>query len=241
MGQKVHPIGFRLGSYKTWLSKWHDSQNYADLLHEDLAIRRAINSNYQRAGVSKLEIERGTGEVTITINTSRPGIVIGKGGQRVDEIRRILQQMTKKKVQVNIQEIREPDLDAYLVARNIADQLERRISFKRAMKRALSQTMEAGALGIKIRVGGRLGGREIARSTTEHLGSVPLHTLRADIDYGLAEAHTNTGKIGIKVWIFKGMIMPELTHTPEAAPTEPETEAEVAESPLTEPAVESAE
>ena len=209
MGQKVHPIGFRLGSYKTWNSKWHDDKEYANLLHEDLAIRRAVQSNYRGAGISKLEIERGTGEVTITINTSRPGIVIGRGGQRVDEMRSILQSLTKKKVQLNIQEIREPDLDAFLVARNIADQLERRIAYRRAMKRALQQTMDAGAQGIKISISGRLGGHEIARRNTEHQGSVPLHTLCADIDYGLAEAHTNTGKIGVKVWIFKGNIIPE--------------------------------
>ena len=209
MGQKVHPVGFRLGSYKTWQSKWHDELNYVELLHEDLAIRRAIRKSYKNAGVSKIEIERGVGEVTITINTSRPGIVIGRGGQRVDEMRGILQGLTKKKVHLNIQEIRVPDLDAFLVARNIADQLERRISFRRALKRALSQTMDAGAKGIKVNIAGRLGGAEIARRTTEHLGSVPLHTLRADIDYGLAEAHTTMGRIGIKVWIYKGDILPE--------------------------------
>ena len=214
MGQKVHPIGFRLGSYKTWLSKWHDEENYAELLHEDLAIRESINSAYKNAGISKIEIERGTGEVTITINTSRPGIVIGRGGQRVDEMRTTLQVLTKKKVHLNIQEIRTPDLDAYLVARNIADQLERRIAFRRAMKRAIGQTMEAGAKGIKVKISGRLGGAEIARTTGEHQGSIPLHTLRADIDYGLAEAHTSTGKIGVKVWIYLGDIIHEVQQPP---------------------------
>jgi len=213
MGQKVHPVGFRLGSYKTWQSKWHDDLNYAELLHEDLEIRRAINKSYQNAGISRIEIERGVGELTVTINTSRPGIVIGRGGQRVDEMRNNLQVLTKKKVHLNIQEIRTPDLDAYLVARNIADQLERRISFRRAMKRAIGQTMDAGAKGIKVNISGRLGGAEIARRTGEHQGSVPLHTLRADIDYGLAEARTSTGKIGVKVWIYMGDVISE-SHQP---------------------------
>jgi small subunit ribosomal protein S3 len=220
MGQKVHPVGFRLGSYKTWLSKWHDDQNYAELLHEDLAIRKTIQSNYRNAGISKVEIERGTGEVTIAIHTSRPGIVIGRGGQRVDEVRTKLQVLTKKKIHLNIREIRTPELDAFLVARNIADQLERRIAFRRAMKRAISQTMEAGAKGIKVGIGGRLGGAEIARRTGEHQGSVPLHTLRADIDYALAEAHTPTGKIGVKVWIYLGDVVPDHYLTPETGATQ---------------------
>ncbi len=209
MGQKVHPVGFRLGSYKTWQSKWHDDLNYADLLHEDLLIRDSIHKMYRNAGISKIEIERGVGELTVTINTSRPGVVIGRGGQRVEETKTALQRLTQKKVHLNIQEIRVPDLDAYLVARNIADQLERRISFRRAMKRAISQAMDAGAKGIKISISGRLGGQEIARRTTEHQGSVPLHTLRADIDYGFAEAHTDHGKIGVKTWIYLGDIVPE--------------------------------
>ncbi len=225
MGQKVHPLGFRLGSYKTWLSKWHDDANYAELLHEDIAIRRTVQKNYHNAGISKIEIERGVGEVTIAINTSRPGIVIGRGGQRVDEMRGILQKLTQKKVHLNIQEIRVPDLDAYLVARNIADQLERRISFRRAMKRAISQTMDAGAKGIKVNIAGRLGGAEIARRTTEHQGSVPLHTLRADIDYGLAEARTSTGKIGVKVWIYMGDIIPEHHRQVQIGGVEPAIEA----------------
>lgn len=216
MGQKVHPIGFRLGIYKDWQSKWHDDANYAKLLHEDLAIRRAIKTNYAGAGISRVEIERGTGDVTISIHTSRPGVVIGRGGQRVDEMRGILEKLLGgKKVKVNIQEIREPELDAYLVARNIADQLERRISYRRAMKRAMQQTMDSGAKGVKIKISGRLDGHEIARRTMEHQGSVPLHTLCADIDYGLAEAHTTTGKIGVKAWIFKGNIVPEAPVKPK--------------------------
>lgn len=216
MGQKVHPVGFRLGSYKSWLSKWHDDEAYADLLHEDLAIRRAIGHSYRGAGISRVEIERGTGDLTVTIHTARPGIVIGRGGQRVDEMRGQLERMTHKKVHLNIREIRTPELDAYLVARNIADQLERRIAFRRAMKRAISQTMDAGAKGIKVNIAGRLGGQEIARRTGEHQGSVPLHTLRADIDYALAEARTPTGKIGVKVWIYLGDIVPELHMAAEA-------------------------
>ncbi|MFA4835422.1 MAG: 30S ribosomal protein S3 [Dehalococcoidia bacterium] len=227
MGQKVHPVGFRLGSFKDWQSKWHDDNNYAELLHEDLAIRSAVRSNYGGAGISKLEIERGTGEVTVTINTARPGVVIGRGGQRVDEMRGLLEKVTGgKKVRLNIHEIREPELDAYLVARNIADQLERRISYRRAMKRAIQQTIDAGAKGIKISISGRLDGHEIARRTTEHQGSVPLHTLCADIDYGLAEALTITGKIGVKAWIYKGNIVPEQRHVVDR-----ETPAEPAEKP----------
>ncbi|MCL0076806.1 30S ribosomal protein S3 [Dehalococcoidia bacterium] len=231
MGQKVHPVGFRLGSYKTWLSRWHDEQNYADLLHKDLAIRHAIESHYKGAGISRVEIERGTGEITVIINTARPGIVIGRGGQRVDEMRELLQKLTMKKIHLNIQEIREPDLDAYLVARNIADQLERRISYRRALKRAIAQTMEAGAKGIKVSIGGRLGGQEIARRVTEHQGSVPLHTLCADIDYGLAEARTNTGKVGVKVWVYKGNIVPEPRRVTEVGVLEPVSESLVPEKP----------
>lgn len=227
MGQKVHPVGFRLGSYKTWLSKWHDDHNYAELVHEDLAVRRTVESTYRGAGISKVEIERGTGEVTVAIHTARPGIVIGRGGQRVDELRGNLERLTKKKVHVNIREIRTPELDAYLVARNIADQLERRIAFRRAMKRAIGQTMDAGAKGVKVKISGRLGGQEIARTTGEHQGSVPLHTLRADIDYALAEARTPTGKIGVKVWIYLGDVIPEHHTTPEASPAPvPEQTAE---------------
>lgn len=228
MGQKVHPLGFRLGTFKPWLSRWHDDQNYVELVHEDLAIRKSIQGSYQGAGISKVEIERGTGDVTVTIHTARPGIVIGRGGQRVDEVRGMLESLTKKKVHLNIREIRTPDLDAYLVARNIADQIERRISFRRAIKRAISQTMDVGAKGIKVAVSGRLGGQEIARRASEHRGSVPLHTLRADIDYALVEAHTPTGKIGIKVWIYLGDIMPEHhAHAAEAPTTARPSESAV--------------
>lgn len=222
MGQKVHPLGFRLGITKDWLAKWQDEKNYAKLLHEDLAIRRLIESDYDGAGISKIEIERGVGEITVTVHTSRPGVVIGRGGGRIDETRDKLERLTGKRVRLNIQEIREPELDAYLVARNIADQLERRVSYRRAMKQAISRAMAAGAKGIKVSVAGRLAGQEIARRVTLHEGSIPLHTLIADIDYGFTEAHTTTGKIGVKVWIYKGNVFPEVGL--ESAPAKESTE-----------------
>lgn len=225
MGQKVHPLGFRLGITKDWLAKWQDEKNYAKLLHEDLAIRRLIESDYEGAGISKIEIERGVGEITVTVHTSRPGVVIGRGGGRIDETRGKLERLTGKRVRLNIQEIREPELDAYLVARNIADQLERRVSYRRAMKQAISRAMAAGAKGIKVSVAGRLVGQEIARRVTLHEGSIPLQTLIADIDYGFTEAHTTTGKIGVKVWIYKGNILPEAAETGlESAPVKESTE-----------------
>jgi len=208
MGQKVHPFGFRLGIIKGWHARWYDEKHYTELLHEDIAIRRIIRSKYDEAGVSLVEIERGANEVTVTVHTSRPGIIIGRGGQRVDELRRELERETGKRVRLNIQEIREPELDAYLVAKNIAEQLKKRVAHRRAMKQAISRAMQRGAKGIKIRCAGRLGGAEIARSHKERDGSVPLHTIRADIDYGLAEAHTTMGLIGVKVWIYKGDVMP---------------------------------
>lgn len=224
MGQKVHPIGFRLSSYKDWQSKWQDNKNYAALLQEDFAVRRLIGENYSNAGISSIEIERGVGEVNVSINTSRPGVVIGRGGQRVDEVRNLLQKLTGKRIQLNIQEIQVPECDAYLVARNIADQLERGIAYRRATKRTISQTMNAGGKGIRVVVAGRLGGQEIARRVSEHRGSVPLHTLRADIDYGLAEAYTDSGKIGVKVWIYRGDILPQRPLEGESMgmPTPPE-------------------
>jgi small subunit ribosomal protein S3 len=178
-------------------------------VHEDIDIRRIIHSNYQEAGISQVEIERKANEVTVTVHTARPGVVIGRGGQRVDELRALLEKHTGKKVRLNIQEIREPELDATLVAQNIAEQLKRRVSYRRAIKQSISRTMLRGAKGVKIKCSGRLGGAEIARQETGHDGSVPLHTLRADIDYGFAESLTTMGLIGIKVWIYKGDILPE--------------------------------
>jgi len=209
LGHKVHPFGFRIGIVKDWRSRWYDEKHYAELVHEDIDIRRIIHSSYQEAGISQIEIERKANEVTVTVHTARPGVVIGRGGQRVDELRVLLEKHTGKKVRLNIQEIREPELDATLVAQNIAEQLRRRVSYRRAVKQSISRTMLRGAKGVKIKCSGRLGGAEIARHEVGHEGSVPLHTLRADIDYGFAESLTTMGLIGVKVWIYKGDILPE--------------------------------
>ncbi|MBI4267873.1 MAG: 30S ribosomal protein S3 [Chloroflexi bacterium] len=209
MGHKVHPVGFRLGVIRDWQSKWYADKHYADFLQEDLRIRKAIRTGYSDAAVSTVEIERQINQVLVTIHTARPGIVIGRGGQRVDEMRRNLEKLIQKKVQVNIKEIQQPELDAYLVARTVAEQLERRIAHRRAMKQVMLRTIQAGAKGMKVSCAGRLGGAEIARRLSMHEGQVPLHTLRADIDYGFIEARTVMGRIGVKVWIFKGEILPE--------------------------------
>ena len=210
MGHKVHPIGFRLGVIKDWQAKWFAAKKelFRDLLLEDVRFRKHIWRKYPDAGVSRVEIERGAHEVVVTIHTARPGIVIGRGGQRVEEMRRELEQESGKRVRINIMEVRQPELDAFLVARNVADQIERRLSHRRAIKQAVSRTMQAGAKGIKIHIAGRLGGSEIARREKEAAGQVPLHTLRADIDYGLAEAKTTMGQVGVKVWINRGEILP---------------------------------
>jgi len=215
MGRKVHPYGFRIGTTRDWQAKWYADKHYADFLQEDVKIRQAVREKYAEAGVSLVEIERQASKVSVTIYTARPGIVIGRGGQRVDEVRRFLEALIDKKIQLNIQEIRQPELDAYLVARSIAEQIERRIAYRRAMKQAIFRTLQAGALGIKIKCSGRLAGAEIARSQMMHQGRVPLHTLRADIDYGFAEANTTYGKIGVKVWIYKGEILPEVKNRKE--------------------------
>jgi len=208
MGHKVHPVGFRIGVHKGWQSNWYADKRYTEQLHEDLLIRRTIRNQYREAGISLIEIERAANQVTVAVHTSRPGIVIGRAGQRVDELRNTLEGLTGKRVRLNIQEIRFPELDAYLVAKNVAEQLERRVGFRRALKQTVTRTMQRGAQGIKIAIGGRLGGAEMARREVERTGRVPLHTLRADIDYGMAEAHTTYGRIGIKVWIYKGDILP---------------------------------
>ena len=223
MGQKTHPIGFRLGIVKDWHARWfaHKQKDYRNLVFEDLQIRGQIEKNYPDAGISTVDIERSDSDVTVTIHTSRPGIVIGRGGQRVDELRRDLERIMQRRARINVQEIRQPELDAFLVARNVADQLERRIAFRRAIRQTLGRTLQAGAEGIKIICSGRLGGADIARSEKAMEGRVPLHTLRADIDYGLAEAATEFGRIGVKVWIYKGDILPE-------TPLEPEIEEEIA-------------
>src|SRR5438552_8901513 len=209
LGQKVHPIGFRLGVVKGWQSRWYAERDYKDVYAEDDLIRQSINKELFNASVSRIEIERAAAnQVSVTIYTAKPGIVIGKSGEKVDKLRAMLEAKTKKRVRLNIMEMRQPELDAYLVGRSVAEQLEKRVSFRRAMKQAVKKTMRANAKGIRIICGGRLGGAEIARSEKEVEGKIPLHTLRADIDYGLAEAHTTFGVIGIKVWIYKGDILP---------------------------------
>lgn len=211
MGHKTHPIGFRLGIIRDWEATWFAARGdaYRNLLQEDLRIRRHIASRYPDAGIAHVNIERGSSDLTITMHTSRPGIVIGRGGQRIEELRRFLEELTGKRARVNVQELRQPELNAYLVARSVADQLERRIAFRRAMRQAMARAMQAGAQGIKIVCAGRLGGAEIARREKVMEGRVPLHTLRADIDYGLAEAATTMGRVGVKVWLYRGEILPQ--------------------------------
>ncbi len=213
MGQKTNPIGLRLGIIKGWDSNWYGGRQYAAKLVEDDKIRKYLYVRLAKAGVSKIFIERTLKLVTVNINTARPGIIIGKGGQEVDKLKEELKKLTKKEVQINISEIKRPELDAFLVAQNIAKQIEGRISFRRAVKTTIASTMRMGAEGIKVTVGGRLGGAEMARNETYKEGRIPLHTLRADIDYAPVEAHTTYGRIGIKVWICKGEIFgkPELT------------------------------
>ncbi|MCG8596424.1 MAG: 30S ribosomal protein S3 [Kiloniellales bacterium] len=213
MGQKVNPIGLRLGVNRTWDSRWFADGGYAKLLHEDLQLRKYLHKRLAQAGVARVVIERPAKRARITIHTARPGVVIGKKGADIEKLRRDLQRMTGDEVHLNIVEIRKPEIDARLVAENIAQQLERRVAFRRAMKRSVQSAMRLGALGIRVMCGGRLGGAEIARSETYREGRVPLHTLRADIDYGEATARTTYGTCGVKVWVFKGEI---LAHDPMA-------------------------
>jgi len=213
MGQKVNPIGLRVGINRTWDSRWYADDDYSGLLHEDLKIRRFLRDRLQQAGVSRIVIERPAKKARITIHTARPGVVIGKKGADIEKLRSALQSMTGSEVHLNIVEIRKPEIDATLVAENIASQLERRVAFRRAMKRAVQSAMRLGANGIRINCGGRLGGAEIARTEWYREGRVPLHTLRADVDYGEATAKTTYGTCGVKVWVFKGEIM---AHDPMA-------------------------
>jgi len=209
MGRKVNPIGFRLGVNKTWDGRWYaEGQDYTEQLHQDFAVRDMIRAHSPRAGISKVEIERFPGNVRIFVHTSKPGVLIGRKGENVKAMRKELETLVGKKIDLQIKEIKDPDLDAYLVALNIAEQLERRISYRRAMRRALSQIMRAGAEGAKIEVAGRVGGSDMARRVWLREGRVPLHTLRADIDYAVAEAITTYSVIGIKVWIYKGEVLP---------------------------------
>ncbi|MBN2009125.1 30S ribosomal protein S3 [candidate division KSB1 bacterium] len=207
MGQKVNPIGLRLGITRTWDSNWYDERNFSEKLDEDLKIRRYVRTRLQRAGVAKIEIERTSKRITLTIHTARPGIVIGRKGAEVDKLKVELQKVTDKEIQLNINEIKRPELDAYLVAENVARQLEAKIGFRRAMKKAIMFAMRMGAEGVKISCAGRLGGAEMARTEGYKEGRIPLHTLRADIDYAIATARTTYGAIGVKVWICKGEIL----------------------------------
>jgi small subunit ribosomal protein S3 len=204
MGQKVHPIGLRLGFNKTWRSRWYSEKDYASLLHEDLRLKKELKKRFSHAGVARVEVERAANKLKISIYTSRPGIIIGRKGQEVDKLKQELQKKTGKEVFINIQEILKPELDAQLVSESVALQLEKRIAFRRAMRKAVDAALRFGARGIKVRVSGRLNGAEIARSEWYLHGQLPLHTLRADIDYGVAEASTTFGQIGVKCWIYKG-------------------------------------
>jgi small subunit ribosomal protein S3 len=240
LGQKVHPHGFRLGIIYDWESKWFAEKDYTKRLHEDLELRRFVLSELPDASISHVEIDRNANLVTITIHTAKPGIVIGRGGTKVEELRNTLERFSGGRVRVNIQEIRTPELDAYLVARSVADQLERRVAFRRAVKQSVQRTMQRGALGVRVAVAGRLGGAEMSRRESDTQGRVPRHTLRANIDYGLAEAHTTFGRIGVKCWIYKGDILPEpnvARHVEEEVPEPvaprpaPEALAEAASGP----------
>ena len=208
MGQKVHPIGFRLGYIKTWDSHWFDEKNFAEKLNEDVMLRRYVNKRLDKAAVSKVRIERTNKRITITIHTARPGIVIGSKGTEVNKLREELRKLTDREVQINVNEIKRPELDAFLVAQNIAKQLEEKVSYRRAIKKTIQSTMRMGALGIKIGAGGRLGGAEMGRRERFQEGRVPLHTLRADIDYASVTAFTTYGCVGVKVWIYNGEAQP---------------------------------
>lgn len=223
MGQKVNPIGIRLGIIKGWDSNWYGGNHFDAKLVEDDKIRKYLNARLSKAGISRIIIERTLKLVTVTINTARPGIIIGKGGQEVDKLKEELKKLTKKEIQINISEIKRPELDAIIVSQAIAKQIEGRISFRRAMKTAIATTIRMGAEGIKVTISGRVGGAEMARSETYKEGRIPLHTLRADIDYALAEAHTTYGRIGVKVWICKGEIYgkPDLSPVIEASSSKP--------------------
>ena len=218
MGQKVNPHGLRVGVIKGWDSKWYAGKDYEKFLLEDIKIREFIKEKLFLSGISKVEIERASNKARISIHTAKPGMVIGRQGSNIELLKSDLKKMTESAIEINIVEVKTPDMDATLVAENIAAQLERRIAFRRAMKQCVGRTMRMGAKGIKITCGGRLGRAEIARSESYREGSIPLHTLRADIDYGTAEAHTTYGRIGIKVWIYKGEVLPESKEAAKVAP-----------------------
>ncbi len=210
MGHKVHPYGFRIGVSRDWLAKWYDKKHYTELLQEDFMLRKVISRDCKDGGIACVEMDRQGNEIVATLYSSRPGVIIGRGGQRVEELRSSLEKACGKKVRLTIKEVEQPELEGNLVAQNVAEQIVRRVAFRRAMKQAAFRTMQAGAKGIKIMCSGRLGGNEIARTETTRQGRLPLHTLNADISYGFAEAATTMGNIGVKVWIYKGNIIPEV-------------------------------
>ena len=217
MGQKTHPVGYRLGYNYTWSSRWYADKDYAKLLHQDIKIRKMVKQRLYHAGVAKVEIERSGDQTRVIIHTARPGIIIGRKGAEVDKLKASLEKEYAGQVYINVKEIKKPELDAQLVSENVATQLEKRVAFRRAMKRSVQSALRLGALGIKIMIAGRLGGAEIARTEWYREGRVPLHTLRADVDYGFAEAHTTMGQIGVKTWIYKGEILPAQPLKAEAA------------------------
>jgi small subunit ribosomal protein S3 len=243
MGQKVHPYGMRLGIIRDWQSTWFAEEGYREFLLEDIRLRQFIRRQADNAGISRIHIERKANTIAVTIHTAKPGVVIGRGGRGVERLRQQLEEFTGRKVHVNVEEVKEPDLDAQLVAESIASQIERRVSFRRAMKQAIVRCMRAGALGARVTAAGRLGGAEIAHSEVYRSpeGRVPLHTFRADVDYGFAEARTGYGRIGIKVWLYKGEVMPPPKKTVEREREAPVTQqAEPVVAPAAVPAVEEA-
>jgi small subunit ribosomal protein S3 len=217
MGQKTHPIGYRLGFNRTWISRWYAEKDYAKLLHQDVKIRKMVKAKLYHAGVAKVEIERSGDQTRVIIHTARPGIIIGRKGAEVDKLKASLEKEYGNQVYITVKEIKKPELDAQLVSENIATQLEKRVAFRRAMKRSIAAALRLGAQGIRVCVAGRLGGAEIARTEWYREGRVPLHTLRADIDFGFAEAHTTMGQIGVKTWIYRGEIKPALSEKSETA------------------------
>ncbi len=219
MGRKVNPIGFRLGIVSDWESKWFSERNYTEQLHEDLRIRRLIMNELTRAGISKIELERSANKVDVTLHTSKPGIVIGKQGANVERLRQMLEKAIGKKVHLKIEEIKVPETDAQLIAESIAEQIARRVSYRRAMKHSVQQAIRRGAKGVMIKLGGRLGGAEMSRTVTEMDGRIPRQTLRADIDFAIVHAHTTYGRIGVKVWVYRGDVLPERRPVTEATLT----------------------
>jgi small subunit ribosomal protein S3 len=217
MGQKTHPIGYRIGYNYTWSSRWYADKEYAKLLHQDIKIRKAVKQRLYHAGVAKVEIERSGDQTRVIIHTARPGIIIGRKGAEVDKLKAALEKEYSGQVYITVKEIKKPELDAQLVSENVATQLEKRVAFRRAMKRSVQSALRLGAQGIKIMVAGRLGGAEIARTEWYREGRVPLHTLRAEVDFGFAEAHTTMGQIGVKTWIYKGELLPAQQLRPDAA------------------------